>query len=106
MDEALEALLYLFSFWRFVFSKQSRSECIIKYKSMSLPRKLMEIIGGLVSIVVGIGLPVLVVYWVFFANSVSSPIDACLDNGGSFNYQVCECDYTVSYPYIEEHQCK
>jgi len=106
MDEAIEALLYLFGFWRFVFSKQFRTECIAKFKRMSFPRKCMEVIGGLVFTAVGIGLPVLVVYWVFFAGPDSASIDSCLDSGGSYNYHACECDYEISHPYIKEHQCK
>jgi hypothetical protein len=106
MDEALEALQYLFGFWRFSFSKQFRAECIAKFKRMSLPRKLIEVIGGLISTAVGLGLPVLIVYWVFFTDSVAKNVDACLDSGGSFNYQSCECDYELSHLYIEKHQCK
>tara|TARA_Y100000815_G_scaffold267213_1_gene286408 strand:+ start:700 stop:1020 length:321 start_codon:yes stop_codon:yes gene_type:complete len=106
MDEVLEALQYLFSFWRFVFSKRFRAECISKFKRMSLFRKCMEIAGGLASTFVGLGLLVFIVYWVFFTTSISASIDACLDGGGSFNHQLCECDYELSHPYIEKNQCE
>ena len=33
-------------------------------------------------------------------------VDKCLDNGGSFNYQNCECDFKESHPYTEKHICR
>ena len=33
-------------------------------------------------------------------------IDACLDSGGSFNYNKCECDFTYNHEYKESHHCK
>lgn len=32
-------------------------------------------------------------------------IDACLDGGGSFNYEKCECDYSENHDYKEDHSC-
>lgn len=32
-------------------------------------------------------------------------VDTCLDNGGSFNYDKCECDYSGSHDYKENHSC-
>lgn len=34
-----------------------------------------------------------------------SAIDACLDNGGSFNYEQCECDFNKSHEYRKDHSC-
>ena len=33
-------------------------------------------------------------------------IDSCLDKGGSFNYELCECDFQISHPVPENHKCK
>ena len=66
MDEALEVLLYLLGFWRFVFSKRFRSEWIAKFKRMNYFQKLMEVIGALITTTVGLGMPALVVYFLFF----------------------------------------
>jgi hypothetical protein len=33
-------------------------------------------------------------------------IDSCLDAGGSFNYESCECDFKKSHPVSESHKCK
>ena len=33
-------------------------------------------------------------------------IDECLDNGGSFDYEACECDYTDSHEFKVNHECK
>ncbi len=33
-------------------------------------------------------------------------VDKCLDSGGSFNYESCQCDYQESHKFMEEHQCK
>ena len=68
MDETLDVLLYLLSFWCFVFSKRFRAECISKFKGMKLPRRCVDIIGGLISTVVDFGFPVLILYWVFFTS--------------------------------------
>jgi len=35
-----------------------------------------------------------------------SKVDLCLDNGGSFNYEKCVCDFKNNHKVIEEHQCK
>ena len=32
-------------------------------------------------------------------------VDGCLDRGGSFNYELCECDLAVGHPRLENHQC-
>ncbi len=32
-------------------------------------------------------------------------IDSCLDSGGSFDYEKCECDYTNSHPFIKNDNC-
>lgn len=39
------------------------------------------------------------------AGCSESAIDACLDNGGSFNYEQCECDFDKSHEYKESHSC-
>ena len=33
-------------------------------------------------------------------------IDKCLDNGGSFDYQNCECDFNENHQYTKKHTCK
>lgn len=35
----------------------------------------------------------------------TGPIDACLDSGGSFNYETCTCDYQKSHPVRPSHDC-
>lgn len=30
-------------------------------------------------------------------------IDKCVDNGGSFNYEICECDFQNNHEIKEEH---
>ena len=32
-------------------------------------------------------------------------IDACLDHGGSYNYEKCKCDYENNHDYKDIHQC-
>lgn len=34
-----------------------------------------------------------------------SDIDSCLDKGGSFNYERCECDLLKTHPIKESHSC-
>ena len=96
----------LFGFWRFVFCKSFRRNYIDKFKQLGFSHKCMEIIGAMVATSVGIGVPVLAIYFLFIDGEVNSTIDSCLDSGGSYNYLECECDYTVNHPYIAEHQCK
>ncbi len=38
--------------------------------------------------------------------SHESQVDACLDNGGSFNYQSCSCDYKMSHEFLVDHICE
>lgn len=38
-------------------------------------------------------------------NWLSPVSDICLDSGGSYNYEICECDYELSHPYKKVHQC-
>ena len=33
-------------------------------------------------------------------------VEKCLDNGGSFNYQNCECDFKENHAYTEKHICR
>lgn len=33
-------------------------------------------------------------------------VDSCLDHGGSFDYEKCECDFKVNHEYKESHICK
>ena len=40
------------------------------------------------------------------AGCAESKIDSCLDRGGSFNYEKCECDFKVNHEYKESHSCK
>ena len=103
MDNLLEAIGYLFGFWRFLFSNRYRSDCLSRFNRHGVARKFLDLIGALVSISIGLGLPVIAVYIVLFNGSVA--VDTCLDSGGSFNYKTCTCDYEVNHPYIEKHQC-
>ena len=32
-------------------------------------------------------------------------VDTCLDRGGSYNYEKCECDFKNSHAYMKEHKC-
>lgn len=34
-----------------------------------------------------------------------SDIDSCLDYGGSYDYELCTCDYENNHPSKEVHQC-
>jgi len=47
----------------------------------------------------------LLLLFILLSLSGCSDIDACLDNGGSYNYDNCECDYNSKHPYKEEHKC-
>lgn len=47
---------------------------------------------------------ILVFIFPFFYNE--SSIDACLDTGGSFNYELCECDLGMSHIVPMQHNCK
>jgi len=38
--------------------------------------------------------------------SDASVVDACLDSGGSFDYEACKCDYKKTHDYKESHSCK
>ncbi len=102
MGDLLEAIGYLFRFWWFIFSKRYRSDCISRFKRYGVIRKCMDLIGALVSIGVGLGLPAVAVFFLF-KNSVA--VDICLDSGGTFNHQACTCDYEVDHSYIERNQC-
>ena len=33
-------------------------------------------------------------------------VDKCLDNGGSYNHEICECDFEQSHEYKENPLCK
>lgn len=35
-----------------------------------------------------------------------SSIDTCLDAGGSFNYESCECDFNTSHIVPNQHNCR
>jgi hypothetical protein len=43
---------------------------------------------------------------VLLAGCTDSKVDACLDGGGSYNYEKCECDFEVNHEYKEVHSCK
>lgn len=32
-------------------------------------------------------------------------VDKCLDSGGSYNYNQCECDYQSDHEFKEYHEC-
>lgn len=105
MGDGFEALLYLFGFWLFVFSRRFRNLYIENFKKMGVFRKGMEVVGASVAAVVGLGLPMLVIYGVVLY-ALPSGVDTCLDLGGSFDYQECKCDYNRSHVYTgSHHQC-
>lgn len=58
MDELLG---YLVGFWRFVLNKQFRIDCIAAYKRMKPARKILEIVGAMTSVFIGVGVPILLV---------------------------------------------
>ena len=33
-------------------------------------------------------------------------VNKCLDNGGSYNYETCKCDFKESHEYKEKTLCK
>jgi hypothetical protein len=32
-------------------------------------------------------------------------VDDCVDTGGSYNYDQCECDYNKNHSFKENHEC-
>ncbi len=42
---------------------------------------------------------------ILLAGCAESKIDSCLDSGGSFNYDKCECDFNESHKFEEIHIC-
>ena len=50
-----------------------------------------------------IGFIIMLIY-PYFSHEIK--IDSCLDSGGSFNYETCECDYKNSHKNKVNHQCK
>ena len=49
---------------------------------------------------------VVLLFTTILVGCVESTIDACLDEGGSFDYEKCECDFEVNHEYKESHQCE
>lgn len=96
--------MYLVSFWRFVFSKQYRLDLLTKFKRQSLYKKFLDVVGATVSTGVGLGIPIIVIFLII-GSPFSDKADSCLDSGGSYNYQECECDYKISHEYSKVHQC-
>lgn len=35
-----------------------------------------------------------------------SSVNSCLDSGGSFNYESCECDFNKSHIVPKQHSCR
>ena len=35
----------------------------------------------------------------------ATKIDVCMDNGGSFDYENCKCDYSTNHLVKEKHIC-
>jgi hypothetical protein len=50
-----------------------------------------------------IGAIVTILYSYF---SVATVVDTCLDSGGSFNYEACNCDYKNTHDFKESHSCE
>jgi hypothetical protein len=60
-----ELLLYLTGFWRFVFSAQFRMDYKSSFQRMKGGDKAMEVLNMLISIIVGIGVPAIIIYQVY-----------------------------------------
>lgn len=106
MSDALDTLLHLLGFWRFILSKNFREKWIREYKRMGVFRKLLELIEAVISVVIGLFLPMVLVYLVLSSITENQlEIDDCLDSGGSYNYQLCECDYTKTHQKMGKHSC-
>ncbi len=54
-------------------------------------------------IIIVVGLLIAILLPKFLA---SSEIDSCLDVGGSFNYESCECGYSADHQYKNESYCE
>jgi hypothetical protein len=48
----------------------------------------------------------LLIAWLYPMLSHETNIDACLDSGGSFDYQTCKCDHEKTHPFEADNQCK
>lgn len=105
MGDALEVLGYIFGFWRFVFSQKFRKEYISVFNDMSLFKKIIASLNAITCSLIGLSLPIIIIVTIYGYLFIESEIDTCLDTGGSYNYQLCECDHSMSHPYQKEHKC-
>ncbi len=66
----------------------------------SSKKNLIKIGGGLLFILI------FMISMYYKSWRIAWRIDGCLDAGGSFDDDTCQCDYQVNHPYKEKHQCK
>lgn len=100
-----EIIEHVFVFTLFVFNRRHRRTWISQYKRHSTYKKSFKIFELVLSAVVTIGLVLSIVLGLAGNSKLSSAIDKCLDSGGSYDYQVCECDTSNGHSYIEKNRC-
>ncbi len=64
--EGFEVLGYVVFFWGFLFSKKFRQAQIEEWKESGVFGKFCIILEAISSILCGFGLPILILYWIFF----------------------------------------
>jgi len=55
-----------------------------------------------------LSIPILGILATLIIPMIRGPIEInkCINNGGSFNYEICECDFEEIHPYKENALCK
>ena len=66
-------------------------------------RRETKIMIGVMVFPIVLGLLLMVIWPYIFS---TSKIYICLDNGGSFNYENCSCDFKTTHKAIKKYQCK
>ena len=67
--DLFEAGWLLFGFWRFVLSRSYRTRVLHKWREASTPHKWLGVLEAVIATVVGLGIPILVVYLLLGAAS-------------------------------------
>jgi hypothetical protein len=106
MSDATELLYYLLGFWRFVLSSKFRHSWLKQFNTKSFGEKLIELLGVSVGTVIGLGIPIIVAILIYDEISFFQQVDSCLDQGGSYSYEECTCDFLNNHKVVENHQCK
>jgi len=101
-----EVAFYLLGFWRFVFSSAFRTRWLVEFRDKKVSEKLFSLFDAAISVAIGAGVPVIFAFAIFNHLKPAISVDACLDSGGSYNYESCSCDHNQSHPYIENSKCK